>query len=155
MSITNAHIRALSISVSFCGQIFADLCLLLVLFISMAIYNTWGGYVLPYLGMVERFRGDDRLLEIFNTIGSLFYASSWSHSNPNPLFLQKTNGLSLSHLVPEIFGPTIGLILNQNVLFNCFYINFLFDYWSNWSPFSLIFDLFDPSFLQNLRSDWV
>ncbi len=36
------------------------------------------------------------------------------------LFLQKKNGLSLSHLVPKIHGPKVVLIFYQNVLFNSF-----------------------------------
>ncbi len=43
-------------------------------------------------------------------------------------------GLSLPHLVPEILGPKVGLILTQNVLLNsflAFYINLLLDFRSN------------------------
>ncbi len=36
------------------------------------------GWVLPYLGMVGRFSGDDPILGIFNPIGSLFYTSPQS-----------------------------------------------------------------------------
>ncbi len=36
---------------------------------------------------------------------------------PLPLSAEKI-GLSLSHLVPEILGPKVGLIFHQNVLFN-------------------------------------
>ncbi len=36
-----------------------------------------------------------------------------------PLSAEKI-GLSLSYLVPEILGPKVGLILQQNVLFNRF-----------------------------------
>ncbi len=32
----------------------------------------------------------------------------------------KRIGLSLSHLVPEILGPKVGLIFHQNVLFHRF-----------------------------------
>ncbi len=59
------------------------------------------------------------------------------HNPIDPLFLQKIS-LSLSHLLPEILGPKIGLIFHQNVLFNrfkVFYINFL-----------LISDPIDPHF---------
>ncbi len=31
----------------------------------------------------------------------------------------------------------------------------LYDFRSNWSPFLLILNLFEPSFSQNLRSNWV
>ncbi len=63
--------------------------MVLILWISLV----GGGYpgncsgLLPYLGMVGRFHGDD-----------LFW------------------GFSLSHLVPEILGPKVGLIFHQNVL---------------------------------------
>ncbi len=57
--------------------------------------------------------GGTPVLGIVNQIGSLFYTS-----NPiDPLFLQKKNGLSLSHLVQEIKGPKVGLFFHQNVLF--------------------------------------
>ncbi len=52
--------------------------------------------------------------EIFE---SLFYASS--RFDCPPLYAEKI-GLSLSHLVPEILGPKVGLSFHQNVLFNCF-----------------------------------
>ncbi len=43
------------------------------------------------------------------------------HHNPiDTLFLQKKIDLSLSHLVPEILGPKVGLIFHQNVFFNRF-----------------------------------
>ncbi len=43
------------------------------------------------------------------------------HHNPiDPLFLEKKIGWSLSHLVPEILGPKVGLIFHQNVLFDRF-----------------------------------
>ncbi len=41
------------------------------------------------------------------------------------------------------------------VFLKAFCIKFHFDFRSNWPHFSLILDLFDPSFLQNFRSDWV
>ncbi len=50
------------------------------------------------------------------------------HNPIDPLFLQKKICLSLSHLVPEILGPKVGLFFHQNVLFNlfkAFYIIFL------------------------------
>ncbi len=43
---------------------------------SKEVDNTHSGRVLPYLGMVGRFRGDDPVLGIFNPIGSLFYTST-------------------------------------------------------------------------------
>ncbi len=54
------------------------------------------------------------------------------------LFMQKIIGLSLSHLVPEILGPKVGLSFHQNVLFNCFR-HFV-------SIFPLIMDLIDILF---------
>ncbi len=95
------------------------------------------------------------VFEIVKLIGSLFYTTT--PSNWPPLSAEKIS-LSLSHLVPEILGPKVGLIVHQNVLFNgfsTFCINFLLDFQSNWPPFSLILDLFDPSFSQNLISDSV
>ncbi len=69
------------------------------------------------------------------------------HNLIGPLFRQKKKiAFSLSHLVPEI----LGVIFHQIVLFKI-----LLDFQSNRPPFSLILDLFDPSFLQNLRFDWV
>ncbi len=88
---------------------------------------------------------------IFNMIGSLCY--TLTQSNWSPFSAEKIS-LSLSHLVPEILWPKVGLIFHQNVLvnrFDAFCINFQ----SNWPPFSLLLDLFDLSFSQNLRSDWV
>ncbi len=41
-------------------------------------------------------------------------------------------GLSLSHLVPEILGPKVGLIFHQNILFDRFEAFYII--------FSLIFD---------------
>ncbi len=69
------------------------------------------------------------------------------------LFLQKKIGLSLSHLVPEILGPKVGLVFHKNVLFNrfkTFCINFLIEFWSNWRPFSLILNLLSPYFHKTL-----
>ncbi len=80
------------------------------------------------------------------------------HDLIDPFSCRKKIGLSVSHLVPEILGPKVGLIVHQNVLFNrfkAFCINFLLDFQSNWLPFSVILDLFGSSYLQNLRSDCV
>ncbi len=56
------------------------------------------------------------IFEICNPIGSLFYTSLLIDS----LFLLKKICLSVSHSVPQILGPNIGLNFHQNVLFNCF-----------------------------------
>ncbi len=109
--------------------------------------------VLPYLGMVGMFSVDDPHFWDFDPIGSQFHAPSRSDW---PSLSAEKIGLSLSHLVSEIFGPKFGLIFQQNWLFNCFYafcINFLIDFQSNLSPSSLILDLFDPSLY--FRSKWV
>ncbi len=87
--------------------------------------------------MLRRLRGDNPHLWHFqselrtqtffvdkNLIGSLFYTSTQSDGPP---LSAEQNGLSLSHLVPEILGPKVGLIFHQNVLFNrfkAFCINF-------------------------------
>ncbi len=77
----------------------------------------WGGGGLTYLGMVERFRGDDPVFGIINPIGSIFYTSTQSDWPP---FSAEKIGLSLSHLVPEILGAKVGVIFHPNVLFNRF-----------------------------------
>ncbi len=74
------------------------------------------GRVTPYFGMVGRFHGDNPVFEIFDQIGSLFYAPTLIDSP----FLLKNIGLSLSHLVPEIPRPKLGLRFHQNVLLNSF-----------------------------------
>ncbi len=75
------------------------------------------GWVFPHLGMVRRFSCDDP--PFWGTsirLGPYFIPP---HNPIDTLFLQK-NQLSLSHLVPEILGPKIGLILHQNVLVTIF-----------------------------------
>ncbi len=57
--------------------------------------------------MVGRFCGDDPHFWIFNPIGSLFYTSTLSDWPP---LSAEEIGVSLSHLVPEILGPKVGLI---------------------------------------------
>ncbi len=76
-----------------------------------------GGGVLPYLGMVGRFRGDDPRFWEFRSdwVPILYLSTIWL----TPSFWRKI-GLSLSHLVPEILGPKFGLFFHQNVLFNRF-----------------------------------
>ncbi len=75
------------------------------------------GWVLPYLGMVGRFRDDYPCIFYFKSDWSLFDASS--RSDVPPLSVEKI-GLSLSHLVPEILEPKVGLLFHQNILFNNF-----------------------------------
>ncbi len=75
-----------------------------------------GGGVLPYLGMVGRFCGDNPRFGDFQSVfGSLFHTST--QSDWPPLSAEKI-GLSLSHLVPEILGTKVDVIVHQNVLFN-------------------------------------
>ncbi len=75
------------------------------------------------------------VFEIFNPIGSLFYASSRSDC---PLFLHKNS---------EILRPIVGQMFYQNVLFKSF-LKIVNKHFLD-PLFSLILDLFD------LRSDWV
>ncbi len=63
-----------------------------------------------------------------------------------PSFFRKIC-LCLSHLVPEIHGHKVGLILHH---FFPFCINFHLNFRSNWPPFSLVLDLIDPSFYKTL-----
>ncbi len=86
----------------------------------------------PILGYGREVR--QCLTPFFNPIGSFFM---YHHDLIDILFLQNTNGLSLSHLVPEILGPKVGLIFHQNVLK-------VFKYFV--SIFSLMFDPIDPLF---------
>ncbi len=76
------------------------------------------------------------------------------HNPIDPLFLQKTINLFLSHLVPEILVLKVGLIFTE-----MYYLTDLKHFVSIFNPidppFSLILLFFDPSFSQNLRSDWV
>ncbi len=55
--------------------------------------------------------------DFFYLTASLFYASSQSDS---PTLSAERIGLSLSHLVPKILGHKVGLIFQQNLLFNSF-----------------------------------
>ncbi len=76
----------------------------------------------------------------------------------DPLFPQKKICLSLLHLVPEIKWPKVGIFFHTNLSFHtveAICTTFLVDFRSCWSPFSLLLDFDDSSFLQNLRSSWV
>ncbi len=75
------------------------------------------GGILPYLGMVGRFRGDDPGLWDIQSDWFLFYTSA--QSDWPPLSAEKI-GLSLLYLVPEIIVLKVLIILHQNVLFNRF-----------------------------------
>ncbi len=134
-----------------------DVIIILYYHINTFVKN-WGhylGWVLPYLDMVGRFRGDDPHFgdSQFNWVPILYLNTI----RMTPCFCRKIS-LPLSHLVSEILGPKVGLIFHQNVLLNrfeAFSINFLLDFWPNWPPFSLILNWLDPSISQNLKSDWV
>ncbi len=78
------------------------------------------------------------MFEMFDPIGSLFYAPTWSDCPP--LSAGKVS-LSLSHLVPEILGPKFGLMFHQ-----MYYLT-LFKHFV--SSFSLIFY---PFFFFDFRS---
>ncbi len=80
-------------------------------------YPRGGGGVLTYLGMVERFRGDDpRFWDFLSDWVYILYLNTiWL----TPFSAEKI-GLSLSHLVPEILAPKVGVIFHQNVLLNRF-----------------------------------
>ncbi len=72
------------------------------------------GRVLPYLGMVGRFYGDDPRFGGFQS--DILYLNTILLT-----FLSAEKiSLSLSDLVPELLGPKVGLIFHQNVLFNRF-----------------------------------
>ncbi len=91
-------------------------------------------------------------------IGSLFHASTPSDWPP----LSATANKSIQpyhwlHLVLKISGPKIGLTFTKICLWQFWSILFKFfiGFRSSWPPFSLFLNLFDPSFLQNLRFYWV
>ncbi len=71
----------------------------------------------PYSGMVRGFHDDDPHFGDFQSEWVPIYIltqSAWPTRSAEKI------GLSLSHLVPEILGPKVGLIFHQNVLFNRF-----------------------------------
>ncbi len=95
------------------------------------------------------------LLGIFNLIGSLCCASSWSDWPPLKSLSAEKIGLSLSHLVPEILGPKVALIFYQNVLFSIFLsILYQFSPWFsiqfNWPVFGWSFIFLTPHFSKTL-----
>ncbi len=84
----------------------------------------------------------------FDSNGSLFYASMRSDW---PLRSAEKSGMSLSHLVAEIFWPTFG-----RIFIKIFYLTvFHSDFRSSWPTSTLFLDPFDPSFLENFRFEWV
>ncbi len=103
----------------------------------------WGGGLL-YLGMVGRFRGDDSRFGDFQSDWVLILYLTTIRLTPS--FCRKKS-VYLSYLVSYILGP---VMFNR---FEAFCINFLLDFRSNWPPFSLVWNLFDPWFSHNLRSD--
>ncbi len=76
------------------------------------------------------------------------------HDLIDPLYLQKKIGLYLSHIDPEILGPKLFTKMYYLTVFKHFVSIFPLSLRSNWPPFSLILDIFNPTCLQNLRSDW-
>ncbi len=82
------------------------------------------------------------VFEIFDLIWNPLPGSYW------PTLSTDIIGLSLSNLFPGIYST--GLIYHKNILYNSFY--FLR---SSWPLFSLVIDIFAPSFWQNLTFDWV
>ncbi len=95
------------------------------------------GWELLYLKAVGNFPGIETLLGNFAILLSPFLCPTQSHW---PSLCWKKNGLSRSHLVPETILPTFGLFFLQNLSldnFEAFYTNFLLDFRSWWSPFSL------------------
>ncbi len=76
----------------------------------------------------------------------------------DPLFLQKKS-VCVYHIYFQRYMD-IMLVKCKQVLrilhqYFPFCINFRLNFRSNWSHFSLVLDLIDPSFLQNFTSDWV
>ncbi len=68
--------------------------------------------VLPYLGMVGRFHGDD---PCFGDLQSEWVPILYLNMIGLTSSFCRKNGLSLS---PEILGPKVGIIFHQNTLFN-------------------------------------
>ncbi len=56
------------------------------------------------------------IFEIFDLIGSIFYASS--RADRPPLLAEKNQFVSITFRY--LLGPKVGLIFHQNVLFNSF-----------------------------------
>ncbi len=85
----------------------------------------------PILGMIGRFHSDDPCYWDFQSewVPILYL---------NIIFLQKKIGLSLSHVVPEILRPKVGLIFHKSV----FFLQIL----SICINFSIIFDPIDLLF---------
>ncbi len=102
-----------------------------------------GRGTLQYLKVVGNFPVIDACFWHFPIqLGAHFMAQL----NPiNPLFLQKKNGLSISHLVPKIIWLKVGLMFNQNLSFGSFWsfcTKFLLDFQTWWPSFSLFWDTF-------------
>ncbi len=117
--------------------------------ISVDLMTIFLGWVLPYVGMLWRFCGDGPILDwilitYLNTIRVI------------PLSAE-TIILSLSCLVQEKLGPNVGLICHQNVLLTDYkhFLSMFSLIFNPIDPFSFISNIFDPSFLQDLRSDLV
>ncbi len=94
-----------------------------------------GGYFYTWAGGGGS-RGVTPIFGIFNLIWFLFYTSTQSDWLP-----PSAEKISLS--LSQILEPKFGLIFNQNVFLSILY-QFSLNVRSNWHPFSLILNLFDP-----------
>ncbi len=79
------------------------------------------------------------------------------HNPIDPLFLQEKIGLSLSHLVPEILGPKVGVFFTKMYYSTDFkhFVSIFPSFSIQLTPFSINFKFLAPSVLQKLRSNWV
>ncbi len=105
--------------------------------------------VLPYLGMVGRFHGDDPCFGDFQFDWVPFLYLTTIQLTLS--FCRKNQFVSITFSSKD---AKVGLTFYQNVLFNRikgFCINVFLYIQSNWPLFSLILDIFDPSFSQNLK----
>ncbi len=106
-------------------------------------WSWWGGSTVmtPVLG-------------IFNPIGSLFKPQ---HDSGDHLFLQTKISLSISHLVPEIQTPKVGLLFTKMYYLTDFkhFVSIFSLFSIHLTPFLLNLDFSDPSFSQNHTPDRV
>ncbi len=110
------------------------------------VWFMWGA--LTYLNMVGNFHSIDPCFWYFSIPSGPFL---WTTRSYWPPLSAEKIGLSLSHLVPEIIWPKVGLIFHTYLTvdhFKAFCTNFRYDFRSYWHPFLQFLDLFDPSFLQ-------
>ncbi len=122
-----------------------------MLCMKLLLFSWGGGGTIPYWNRGGNFRSIDPWFWHVPIPLGPFVCPTRSYWPP--LSAEKI-GLSLSHLVPEIIWPKVGLIFHKNLLFDHFapIFSFIFDLVD---PLLQFLNLFDPSFLQNLRSCWV